>query len=120
MFVYCIFQGGWKEHNELCRAYVLYYPRKALEGCMSWSNYDQLKDEIGQPVNPLNAFDKLKATDWSNNSAMRENLKTALDTSLEMEQCWSSHQDPGVCTAKPVLSGPSKTDKTKGLKQMVA
>ena len=67
---------------------------------MSWSNYDQLKDELGQPVNPLNAFDKLKTTDWSNNSAMRENLKTALDTSLEMEQCWSSHQDPGVCTNK--------------------
>ena len=87
---------------------------------MSWSNYDQLKDELGQPVNPLNAFDKLKATNWSNNNAMRENLKTALDTSLEMEQCWSSHQDPGVCTVKPVLSGHSKTDKTKGLKQMIA
>ena len=64
---------------------------------MSWSNYDQLKNSAGKPIHPLNVFSTLKATDWTNNDIMRENLKTALDTSIEMEQCWSSLQDPLVC-----------------------
>ncbi|KAH3799813.1 DBH-like monooxygenase protein 1 isoform X1 [Dreissena polymorpha] len=86
--------GGWHPDNELCRAYVLYYPRKMLEGCMSWSNYDQLRNQIGQPVNGSDVFNTLLATDWSNNNVMRVNLKHALQNSIENAQCWSSRQDP--------------------------
>ena len=91
------FQGGWKKENELCRAYVLYYPRKKLESCLSWSNYDQLKNERGQTVDAKNIFSSLKATDWTNNDLMRNNLKTSLRSSVEMEQCWASSREQKVC-----------------------
>lgn len=90
-------QGGWSVYDELCRAYILYYPPKPLEGCMSWSNYDQLRDSNGNFVNGSDVFNTLIRTDWTNNDAMRRNLRTALDQSIENAQCWSSKQTPSVC-----------------------
>lgn len=101
--------GGWKKENELCRAYVLYYPRKKLESCLSWSNYDQLKNERGQTVDAKNIFSSLKATDWTNNDLMRNNLKTSLRSSVEMEQCWASSREQKFAYSyfnQPTISSP--------------
>lgn len=99
--------GGWGIDNELCRAYVLYYPRKHLEACLSWSSYDQLKNEKKQVVGPSKTFSSLNSTDWTNNDIMRANLRTALQKSVQMEQCRSSFQDPSFAFSyfkPPVIS----------------
>lgn len=89
-------QGGWSVYDELCRAYILYYPPIPLEGCMSWSNYDQLRDNTGNVVNGSDVFNTLIRTDWTNDNTMKSNLRFALDNSIENAQCWSSKQAPSV------------------------
>ncbi|XP_052787977.1 DBH-like monooxygenase protein 1 [Mya arenaria] len=86
--------GGWNIRDELCRAYVLYYPRKSIEGCMSWSNYDQLRSTNGTRIPGNQVFQTLINTDWTGNNVMRRNLRSSLDESIENAQCWSSKQQP--------------------------
>ncbi|WAR31470.1 MOXD1-like protein, partial [Mya arenaria] len=78
--------GGWNIRDELCRAYVLYYPRKSIEGCMSWSNYDQLRSTNGTRIPGNQVFQTLINTDWTGNNVMRRNLRSSLDESIENAQ----------------------------------
>ncbi|XP_060569030.1 DBH-like monooxygenase protein 2 homolog [Ruditapes philippinarum] len=82
--------GGWTEYDELCRGYMLYYPRKPIEGCMSWNNYDKLTSTDGHKINGTNVFRTLVNTNWKDDRKMRNILRQTLDKSLENAQCWTS------------------------------
>lgn len=103
--------GGWTHYDELCRAYVLYYPRKQIEGCMSWSNYDQLLNGQGQRVTGNDLFRTLVRTNWTTDTVMRQNLKRALDQSMENAQCWSSSTNRTVSYAIDYFRQPVVTNK---------
>lgn len=103
--------GGWTHYDELCRAYVLYYPRKQIEGCMSWSNYDQMRNSRGEQVPGNDVFRTLVRTDWSTDATMRQNLKTSLDQSMENAQCWSSSPSKPVSYAVDFFRQPVITNK---------
>ncbi|KAL4219675.1 DBH-like monooxygenase protein 1 [Mactra antiquata] len=103
--------GGWTALNELCRAHVLYYPRKRIEGCMSWSSYQQLQDRVGNRIEARHVFKTLHDTDWHSpaSNSMRNNLKRALRESSEIAQCWSSRRERSYAVdgfPQPTIIGP--------------
>ncbi|KAL3870224.1 hypothetical protein ACJMK2_038301 [Sinanodonta woodiana] len=86
--------GGYFSENEVCRAYILYYPKKFIDGCLGWSSYDHLRGRFQEPVLSEDTFAYLNSTDWLRDQEMRRNLKVALATSTEHSFCYSNNQAP--------------------------
>lgn len=42
-------QGGLSTSNEMCLAFLFYYPAMNLSGCMSFPNSTTLRSEMGTP-----------------------------------------------------------------------
>ncbi|OWF40135.1 DBH-like monooxygenase protein 1 [Mizuhopecten yessoensis] len=75
--------GGFSTHEEMCEAFIMYYPRTPLDICQSVPLYNTIAD------NAQKVFPVIKTWNWTD-PAVRANFRSALDHSVHYHYAMGS------------------------------
>ncbi|OWF40136.1 DBH-like monooxygenase protein 1 [Mizuhopecten yessoensis] len=70
-----ITKGGLSTHEEMCEAFIMYYPRTQLDLCQSLPLYNTIDADV------RNVYSIIKTWNWTD-PAVRANFRSALDQSV--------------------------------------
>ncbi|XP_060066831.1 DBH-like monooxygenase protein 1 [Ylistrum balloti] len=67
--------GGLSTHDEMCEAFILYYPRMPIDYCSSFPLYNTITNDVAH------IYSQVKSWDWAD-PAVRAKFRSAVENSL--------------------------------------